>query len=305
MIGIVVGYVVGAMTADAKQLGIEDYLTWRRAIFIQGIALYIIAFFFMCYPNHKLDILAEAERIAESGQQEQSKSSHRKLDEIKAVRDDQNICNDVLTLVSNPVYMSTMFVISCIYFSSTGLQFWTIQYMSIVLGADPVTAQMCFIGCALTAPIPGSLIGSYLADINGGYKGKFQVQALLQSCGFAFLGTFAGVALFFLYEIVTFTIGLFFLLLLGAAMFPTCFGIIISSVEKEKQNASSAFGQVFFNITGFWLAPNISGYVMDQYTNPKTGLTMGYRLLLGWNFFTLMFLTAATCFSWREYRIKY
>ena len=177
--------------------------------------------------------------------------------------------------------------------------------MSTVLGAEPLTAQFCFILVAIAAPIPGSLIGSYLADVSGGYKGKFQVQALLICCAFAAMGTIAGISLFFLGEIVTFTIGLFFLLLLGAAMFPTCFGIIISSVEKEKQNASSAFGQIFFNLTGFFLAPNVSGYVMDQYTNPKEGLTMGYRLMLGWNAFTLTFLLLATYFSYREYLIKY
>lgn len=106
--------------------------------------------------------------------------------------------------------------------------------MSSILGAEPLTAQFCFILCALTAPIPGSLIGSYLADISGGYKGKYQTQALLICCGFACLATIAGVFSFFLSEVVSFTIGLFFLLLFGAAMFPTCFGIIISSVEKSK-----------------------------------------------------------------------
>jgi len=63
MIGIVVGYVLGALTADAHQFGIDQYLTWRRAIFIQGIALYIIGFFFMCFPNEKLDIMSEVSRI--------------------------------------------------------------------------------------------------------------------------------------------------------------------------------------------------------------------------------------------------
>lgn len=88
-------------------------------------------------------------------------------------------------------------------------------------------------------------------------------------------------------------------------MVPTCFGIIISSVDKEHQSASSALGQVFFNLAGFWLAPNVSGYLMDQYANPKEGLIMGYRLILGWNVFTLLFLFAATFFSYLQYRRLY
>ena len=129
--------------------------------------------------------------------------------------------------------MSTMFVISSMYFSSTGLQFWTIQYMTVILGATPMQSQFFFILCAITAPVPGSLLGSYLADRSGGYKGKYQVQSLLICCVFALLGTLFGVTLFFLDDIYSFSVGLWGLLLLGAAMVPTCFGIIISSVEKE------------------------------------------------------------------------
>ena len=47
--------------------------------------------------------------------------------------------------------------------------------MQTVLGADQVTAQFFFILVSTTSPIPGSLLGSYLADISGGYKGRFQV----------------------------------------------------------------------------------------------------------------------------------
>jgi len=88
-------------------------------------------------------------------------------------------------------------------------------------------------------------------------------------------------------------------------MMPTCFGVIISAAKKEQQSASSAFGQVFFNIAGFFLAPNVSGYVMDQYRNPKQGLLAGYSLVLGWNVCTMIFLFCATCFSYREYLRKY
>lgn len=137
--------------------------------------------------------------------------------------------------------------------------------MSTILGADPLKAQFCFILCAVTAPIPGSLLGSWVADRAGGYKGKYQVQALVICCGFASLATISGVTLFFLYDLLHFSIGLWALLLLGATMVPTCFGVLISSAKKEQQSTSSAFGQIFFNIAGFFMAPNVSGYVMDQY----------------------------------------
>jgi len=94
----------------------------------------------------------------------------------------------------------------------------------------------------VTAPIPGSLLGSYIADGLGGYKGKYQIQALLMCCGFAFLAASSGFTLFFLDELIAFSIGLWALLLFGSAIVPTCFGVIISSARREQQSASSAFG---------------------------------------------------------------
>ena len=51
MIGIIAGYIVGSLAADAEMLGIEKHWNWRRAIFTQGIALFIIAIAFSFFPN--------------------------------------------------------------------------------------------------------------------------------------------------------------------------------------------------------------------------------------------------------------
>ena len=59
MIGIITGYMVGSLAADAEMFGIKEYFNWRRAIFTQGVALFIIALCFSAHPNEKLDILAE------------------------------------------------------------------------------------------------------------------------------------------------------------------------------------------------------------------------------------------------------
>ena len=85
---------------------------------------------------------------------------------------------------------------------------------------------------------------------------------------------------------------------------PTCYGIIVSSVPKEMQSASSAFSQIFFNITGFFLAPNISGLVMDSFQDHIEGLLWGYRLVLAWNAFTVLFLAGAMYFSYRRWRMR-
>ena len=119
MVGIIVGYMVGSLAADAEQFGIAEYFNWRRAIFTQGVALFIIAFFFMRYPNEKLDILAE-----EKGLVENQPLNRRRTESQNFI--EGNLFTDFMALVCNPVYISTMLVICSMYFSSTGLQFWTI-----------------------------------------------------------------------------------------------------------------------------------------------------------------------------------
>ena len=112
------------MAADAKQFHIEGYMNWRRAIFTQGIALYIIAAFIMCYPNEKIDIMAVPEetqsgtRVTDSQlnlAQNTPRSSRREASQGVPV------LGDIFSIICNPIYMSTMLIITSMYFSGTGL----------------------------------------------------------------------------------------------------------------------------------------------------------------------------------------
>ena len=94
-------------------------------------------------------------------------------------------------------------------------------------------AQFLFILIAIGAPIPGSLLGSYIADRSGGYKGRYQLQALLICVAFGSMAAMVGVFLFFIFDFYAFCFVLWLLMFLGAAMVPTCYGIIIASVEKD------------------------------------------------------------------------
>ena len=174
--------------------------------------------------------------------------------------------------------------------------------MEVILGSDKVRAQFIFILTAATAPIPGALLGSAIADSYGGYKGKNQLTALKICCVFAICASVFAVWMCFVEDDLTFGFVMFMLLFFGSALTPACYGIIVSCVSKEYQSASSAFGQIFFNFGGFFLAPNISGYVIDSFQDEYRGLVWGYRLVLAWNIFTVAFLFGATFFSYLQYR---
>ena len=67
-------------------------------------------------------------------------------------------------LLGNKMYMFITATITVVLFSATGLQFWTISYMVVVMEIRPSTAQVWFVLTTISAPIPGALFGSSLAD---------------------------------------------------------------------------------------------------------------------------------------------
>ena len=70
-------------------------------------------------------------------------------------------------------------------------------------------------------------------------------------------------------------------------------GIIVSCVPKFASNSASALYCIVNSILGQSLAPVLSGYIMEQYTDKREGMIMGYQLLLcGGLVLTILFLLA-------------
>lgn len=160
-----------------------------------------------------------------------------------------------------------------------GFTFWTISYLQIVFYLDPVTAQTTYITVLLAALIPGVYLGAYLADLNGGYKGKGLAPALTICCIFA--GFFAMFAIwdcynfnYYFYVLLT-----WLTLLCGSAIMPIGQGIIVSCVPKFAQNSASSLYAIFVNLLGYTMAPVLSGYAAAQYENKRDGMISAYRVI--------------------------
>lgn len=128
--------------------------------------------------------------------------------------------------------------------------------------------------------MPGVYLGAYLADLNGGYKGKGLAPALTICCLFA--GFFSLFAIwdcynfnFYFWVLVT-----WLYLLCGAAIMPIGQGIIVSCVPKFAQNSASSLYAIFLNLFGYTLAPVLSGYAAAQYDNKRDGMISAYRVIL-------------------------
>lgn len=83
-----------------------------------------------------------------------------------------------MAVLKNPLFLSVTFALGSVYFVVTGIQFWTTAYMIKVLQVDPAVVMVCFTVCCVTGPLMGVTVGSYLSDLNGGYKGKNVLNAI-------------------------------------------------------------------------------------------------------------------------------
>jgi hypothetical protein len=59
--------------------------------------------------------------------------------------------------------------------------------------------------------------------------------------------------------------------------------------------------QLVFNIFGYFLAPNVSGFLMDQFEDKREGQIIGIRFTLGINIFSIIFIVLAFLASARHF----
>lgn len=89
------------------------------------------------------------------------------------------------------------------------------------------------------------------------------MSALRTTVLFSLLGLVFALLMGFVYDPVQFTVVFWILTFFGGCTVPTATGVVVSSVHKLDQNASSSLCQLVYNIFGFFLAPNLSGLLMD------------------------------------------
>jgi MFS family permease len=91
------------------------------------------------------------------------------------------------------------------------------------------------------------------------------------------------------------------LLFFGAALIPTATGIVVNSVGREYQAASSSMSQLIFNLGGYFAAPVVSAFVMDSFDDEAEGMIWGFRLCLWWSFFGIVSILIAWIVAARKF----
>ena len=156
---------------DTEGTWVEQYFDWHTAFASQGVAMVIIGLLFCFFDNKNIDILRcddeqDGMKFSEvmKSQNARSKQSQEEIIKEWSWFDQMPVLNEVAVLLKNPIYMLITLTITVFFFSATGLQFWTLSYFVQVMHVKQLNAQIAFVFCCTTAPIPGALLGSSIAD---------------------------------------------------------------------------------------------------------------------------------------------
>ena len=290
VVGILSGYIVAQIIINY----FSYYATWRLAIYIQGGFQALLSLITMFVDNRNLDVKQKVteENIAMISGKVTGENRHMSDKRIDTVDSDKmgHLCHQFKILCSNYVFIFVTLWLWSVYFVVTGIQFWTTAYFLLVLNEGAEATMLNFAIVWITAPVAGVSVGSYFSDYIGGYKGENLLKAIKLWAFFGFFAFLFAFPIGFMNTLWTVIPLLWLLLFTGAMLTPTWTGIIVSSVPRKYQTASSSMSQLINNLGGYFLAPVLSAYVMDWFDDPLEGFIWGYRVVLWWSIFGLIFI---------------
>jgi predicted MFS family arabinose efflux permease len=249
-LGIMIGYSCSALLSNLFDV-------WRPCFFVQaGLQLCIVAVL-LGLREEEVNVFREKED-----------------EPLLPVAD-----NGYLKVLTQPVFLTITVVMCIMYFVVTAIQYWMTEFAVKVHHIPSSESNAVFAVCAITGPVLGVIAGGTVIDELGGYRGKAErLQAVKFIALFSLAGGAFGIGFLFAPNIYFIIINLWLMLFFGGGMVPICNGVCISSVQKQYQPFSSAIMQVSINMLGYFLAPIITGGIMDLFEDEVVGLSWGLRI---------------------------
>lgn len=206
----------------------------------------------------------------------------------------------ILELVTSPVYMYLVLAMTALYFVVTGVQFWGTSYMTVALKAPLPLVQSTFIFCSASGPTSGVVFGGWLVDKVGGYRGsRHRIVALKVCFALGLLGCVFATAVSYVQSIELFVPCLWLALFFGGSTLPACSGISVAIVPRWLRPISASLSTAIFNILGYCMSLVLSGFIMQAAMtllapcDSVCALVWGFRVILCWSFWSLLFLGMA------------
>ena len=199
--------------------------------------------------------------------------------------------HNIRLLLTNPLYLSTVFALCSIYFVVTTLQLWVTPYLRL----PPAEADMNVIVSAFgftsaTAPVTGVIAGGMLLDRIGGYR-KHPDRAAYMGMGGGLIAVSCALSSLFTNDLWLFMSFIWFLLFFGGLIVPCATGLVLTSIPKNLRSAGSSFAAISYSLFGYFLGPLLCGFLAEG-----MGLQWGFRVSMLWSiaaFFSMGFATYA------------
>jgi MFS transporter, Spinster family, sphingosine-1-phosphate transporter len=179
--------------------------------------------------------------------------------------DNLSYLEKIKSLTKNPVYVGLCLSLTGLYFVVTGVQYWTPNYLTKVLGVPSDITAIFFAGTSISAPISGVIVGGIITTNAGGYNTK-KAQKLQ-----GFLGLMA-VVFALPIPFVTFKyfgICLWLVLFFGGAILPPVTGIMLNSVSEQQRTSANSIANLTYNLFGYLPAPSFYG-MLQTWTGDET-----------------------------------
>ncbi|KAF4658994.1 hypothetical protein FOZ61_005081 [Perkinsus olseni] len=272
--GAMLGYLVAGIVA---RFGGSVYLTWRFNFFLQAVLFLPLLLGFILTKKKLIDVPIDHFEFGE--------------------------------FASRSLFVCMTFALCALYFVVTGIQYWVMQYCMVIFHVSRIAVVLFFTVVSSTAPTLGVWFGGWSCDKLGGYKGGSQLISLKLSLCFALISAIMAIASSMVTDIETFVGALWICLFAGGSLMPICVGVLMTTVPAYMRSFSSAFSMLIYNLFGYFLAPFLSGVVMDRFGSPASlegstqALVYGWRLVTWWSLFGVGFYTIG--FFTAEYKSKY
>lgn len=135
---------------------------------------------------------------------------------------------EIRNILGNQLFLSVMSALITNFFVAFSIQFWCTTFMIEILNQEKEVAYLYYCSIMLICPTTGVVLGGYISDRLGGYKGVHMYQAI-KICFIINIGcALLAIAGCFPFDIFSFILMISLTVILSACQMPVLNGVLLS-----------------------------------------------------------------------------
>ena len=159
-----------------------------------------------------------------------------------------------------------MLVMTCLFVTVTGVNFWITDYLIKVIGVERSKAFELYLTASVVGPLIGVLGAAFIFDRIGGYTSEFAHPLCLTVALFGMVSALSSV----LVHDSAVTCAMFITLqfVCGAFVKPVITGIMLNQVPPKLRTMANSVANLSYNLLGFLPAPIMYGFFYELSDDP-------------------------------------